>query len=81
LISPSAPRQCSINDSYRINAGSAFHLERFLRFTETTMTAPRKETAMSRISTPATIDAAPAASRPLLEGVKSNLASCRTCFA
>jgi hypothetical protein len=31
------------------------------------MTNPRKETAMSRIPTPATIDTAPAASRPMLE--------------
>jgi hypothetical protein len=37
------------------------------------MIDPRKETAMSRISTPATIDAAPAASRPLLEAVKKQL--------
>jgi hypothetical protein len=55
------------------NAGSAFHLERFLRLAEATMIDPRKETAMSRISTPATIDAAPAASRPLLEAVKKQL--------
>jgi hypothetical protein len=73
LTSPSAPGQCSINGSYRINAGSAFHLERFLRLAEATMIDPRKETGMSRISTPATIDAAPAASRPLLEGVKKQL--------
>ena len=34
---------------------------------------PRKETPMSRIPTPATIEAAPTASRPLLEGVKKQL--------
>ncbi len=37
------------------------------------MTDPRKETAMSRIPTPITIDTAPAASRPMLEGVKKQL--------
>ena len=37
------------------------------------MTDPRKETAMSRIPTPATIDTAPAASRPMLEAVKKQL--------
>ena len=37
------------------------------------MTNPRKETAMSRIPTPAAIDTAPAASRPMLKAVKKQL--------
>lgn len=42
---------------------------------------PRKETVLSRIPTPATIDTAPAASRPLLEAVKKQLVVVPNMFA